>query len=123
MRVVGLTFVGSRTTRRAEMTAFARDVLGLAAGPTHGMDADVFPLPDGSTFVVADAEVDGEGDRTIGLLVEDLDEAVAELRAAGVEMDSEISANQRQRYVHFRPPDGRLYELVENIRAEHRGIG
>jgi glyoxylase I family protein len=54
----------------------------------------------------------GSTDRSIGFLVADLDEAIAELRAAGVEVD-EPAANDRQRYAHFRAPDGRLYELVE----------
>ena len=39
--------------------------------------------------------------------------ATDELRAAGVDVDDEIAANERFRYVHFRAPDGRLYELVE----------
>jgi hypothetical protein len=38
---------------------------------------------------------------------------VQELRAAGVEVDQEISSNARERYVHFRAPDEQLYELVE----------
>jgi hypothetical protein len=41
---------------------------------------------------------------------------VAELRAAGVEVD-EPAENDLQRYVHFRAPDGKLYELVEERRA------
>ena len=36
----------------------------------------------------------------------------AELHAAGVETDG-ISENARWRYSHFRMPDGKLYELVE----------
>ena len=78
------------------------------------MDADVFELPDGSQFAVADA--DGMGaERTIGFEVEDVNDAVEELRAAGIETDDEISINERWRYVHFRAPDGQLYELVETV--------
>jgi glyoxylase I family protein len=54
----------------------------------------------------------GDTARSIGFLVADLDAAIAELRAAGVEVD-EPAANDRHRYAHFRAPDGRLYELVE----------
>jgi len=54
----------------------------------------------------------GETSRTIGFLVADLETAVAELRAAGVEVD-EPAENDRHRYVHFRAPDGKLYELVQ----------
>jgi glyoxylase I family protein len=79
------------------------------------MDADVFDLPDGTSLAVTDGD-DGEAGRTIGLLVDDLDGAVAELRAAGVRTDDEVSGNERERYLHFWAPDGQLYELVERRR-------
>ena len=112
MRVTGLMFVGTRTDARAEMTDFVRTVLGLAPAHVSGLDADLFELPDGSSFAVAEAE-DAPGERTVGFSVDDLEAATDELRAAGVDVDDEIAANERFRYVHFRAPDGRLYELVE----------
>ena len=64
-------------------------------------------------FAVAQPyEEGGAAERTIGLLVDDVDAAAAELRVAGVETDG-ISENARWRYTHFRAPDGKLYELVE----------
>ena len=54
----------------------------------------------------------GDTSRSIGFLVADLDEAIAELRTAGVEV-GEPAENDRHRYVHFRAPDGKLYELVQ----------
>ncbi|MFL6207015.1 MAG: VOC family protein [Acidimicrobiales bacterium] len=96
------------------MTAFLQDVLGLTAAPTvDGMDADLFPLPNGSSFAVTPGVAADEDDRTIGFLVDDIDEAFRELQAAGVEVDDEISVNAEYRYLHFRAPDGHLYELVE----------
>jgi len=68
--------------------------------------------PDGAFFAVAGPREMGDTSRTIGFLVADLAAAVDELRAAGVEVD-EPAANDRHRYVHFRAPDGKLYELVE----------
>ena len=56
----------------------------------------------------------GETRRTIGFLVADLDAAIEELHAAGVETDG-IGRNARWRYTHFRMPDGKLYELVEEL--------
>jgi catechol 2,3-dioxygenase-like lactoylglutathione lyase family enzyme len=113
VRITGITFVGTRTDERSEMAAFLREVLGLApAAPTAGMDAEVFDLPDGSSFAVTSA-TPGDDDRTIGLSVDDIDEAWNRLRAAGVWTDDEISINDRFRYLHFRAPDGQLYELVE----------
>ena len=84
MEVLGLVFAGSATPHRAAMAAMVADVLGLAKVPDPGMDADLFDLPDGSRFGVADEREPGGGtSRTIGFLVADLDDAVRELRAAG----------------------------------------
>ena len=94
------------------MARFARETLGLERVQLGGVEADIFALPDGSHFAVADPRGMGDTSRSIGFQVADLDEAAAELRAAGVEVD-EPAENDRQRYVHFRAPDGELYELVE----------
>jgi catechol 2,3-dioxygenase-like lactoylglutathione lyase family enzyme len=108
-----IVFVGTHTAERAAMSAFARDVLGLAPVAVGGSEADMFALPSGDVFAVSPLhEGDGVPERTIGFLVDDLDAAVAELHAAGVATDG-ISKNDRYRYTHFRAPDDRLYELVE----------
>jgi glyoxylase I family protein len=113
MKITGITFIGTRTHARSSMASFLRDVLGLVpAAPAAGMDADVFDLPDGSSFAVAPGVPPDEDDRTIGFSVDDLEGARAAIEAAGVWVD-EISVNDRFRYVHFRAPDGHLYELVE----------
>ena len=114
MRITGITFVGTRTHARPAMTRFVREVLGLTAVPAvDGMDADLFFLPDGSSFAVTPGVAPSEDDRTVGFLVDDLDDARRVLVASGVEVDDEISANAHFRYLHFRAPDGHLYELVE----------
>ncbi len=48
-------------------------------------------------------------------MIGNLDQAVQELRAAGTPVDDKVSSNARERYVHFRAPDGQLYELVERL--------
>jgi catechol 2,3-dioxygenase-like lactoylglutathione lyase family enzyme len=111
-----LIFAGTATGQRAEMARFVRETLSLEPIHVGGVDADVFELPDGSRFAVANPRGVGDTSRTIGFLVERIDGAVAELRAAGVEVD-EPAENDLQRYVHFRAPDGKLYELVEERRA------
>ena len=118
MRVRGLTFVGTSTDARNQMVALVRDVLGLPSVPVDGSGYDYFSLPDGSTFAIGSSDGTGAGagdGRTIGLLVDDIDEALAELHAAGVPTDDEVSVNARYRYVHFRAPDGQTYELVEQV--------
>jgi catechol 2,3-dioxygenase-like lactoylglutathione lyase family enzyme len=112
LRVLGLVFAGTATARRGQMTAFVADTLGLEAAGDGGDQADMFVLPDGSRFAVADPREDETTSRTVGFLVADLDEAVAELRAAGVDV-ADAAENERHRYAHFHAPDGKLYELVE----------
>lgn len=115
MKIEGIVFVGTRTHERAAMAQFVEHVLGLAPVAATGMDAEVYALPDGSTFAVTSPDAPEDTERTVGLLVEDVTAAVHELRAAGVECDEEVSSSATQRYLHFRAPDGHLYELVENL--------
>jgi catechol 2,3-dioxygenase-like lactoylglutathione lyase family enzyme len=111
MEILGLVFAGTATEHRAEMARFVADTLGLARVDL-GIDADMFALPDGSGFGVADPRGPGDTSRTIGFRVADLDAALDELRAAGIPVD-EPGGNDRQRYAHFHAPDGKRYELVE----------
>jgi len=122
MRITGITFVGTRTDARPKMTRFVREVLGLTAVPAvDGMDADLFSMPDGSLFAVTPGVAPPEDERTVGFLVDDLDDARRVLLASGVEVDDEISANAQFRYLHFRAPDGHLYELLEDRRPPGMG--
>jgi catechol 2,3-dioxygenase-like lactoylglutathione lyase family enzyme len=111
----GIVFAGTATSARKEMAAFVRDVLGLAPAHVAGVEADLFNLPDGSSFAVASTQGMGATERSLGFLVDDVDAAVRELAAAGVAVEAEVSNNERERYVHFRAPDGHLYELVERL--------
>ena len=81
MRIHGLVFAGSATDRRAEMTGFVAEVLGLQRVEDSGVEADLFALPDGSRFGVADPRGMGETSRSIGFLVDDLDAAAADVLA------------------------------------------
>jgi glyoxylase I family protein len=113
MRILGLVFAGTATGQREEMAKFVEDTLGLPRVETGGVDADAFALPDESHFAVADPRGMGNTARSIGFQVDNLDSACSELRAAEIEVDEPVE-NDRQRYVHFRAPDGKLYELVED---------
>ena len=117
MTILGLTFAGSATPRRSEMTNFVRDTLSLTSVRVAGVEADLFRLPDGSHFAVSAPGGMGDSERSIGFLVENLDAMVATLTDAGVEVGP-IAQNMRERYVHFRAPDNQLYELVERSDSE-----
>ena len=114
MEIQGLAFVGTRTGARAAMSSFVRDVLGLRPVGVEGAEGDFFAMPDGTSLAVTPPDDDGSTERTVGFLVADVAAAVRELRAAGVDTD-EPAETSTQRYVHFRAPDGQLYELVENL--------
>jgi len=113
MEILGLVFAGTATPSRDAMVEFVKTRLGLQRIAVDSETADVFALPDGARFAVADERDEGRGtSRSIGFLVADLGAAVAELRAAGVTVD-EPAANDRHLYAHFTAPDGELYELVQ----------
>ena len=114
MRITGITFVGTRTDVRPAMSRFVREVLGLTAAPAvDGMDADLFV--DARRLVVrGDARRRADRGRPHGRVPRGRPRRRRRvLLASGVEVDEEISTNARFRYLHFRAPDGHLYELLE----------
>jgi hypothetical protein len=112
VHILGICFAGTSTRQRRLMSEFVSEVLGVPSRHVEGVEADLFELPDGSSFAVASPGGMGDSARSLGFLVASLDEAVAELNAAGVATDPPAT-NERDRYVHFTAPDGHLYELVE----------
>ena len=116
MRVLSLVWVGTRTTEYTATVAFFRDVLGLGV---HASETDfaVLDVPDGATV-----EVFGPGSRynqhlthpVAGFLVADLESAVEELQAAGAEIVLPVQRGEPRSWVHFRAPDGFVYELAED---------
>jgi catechol 2,3-dioxygenase-like lactoylglutathione lyase family enzyme len=116
MKVLKIGFVGTRTDMPEDMTEFFEQVLGLRPDKSDD-ETWAFRLPDGSL-----AEVFGPSQNehlTSGpvaeFLVEDVDAATEELRAAGVEIVSgpERSDEAGLAWVHFRAPDGNIYGLIE----------
>lgn len=112
MEIRGIGFVGSHTRASGEMSRFLHEVLGLTPITVGGVGAELFAAENGDVFGVARPYEGDVAERSVGFLVRDLDGAVAELHAAGVETDG-IAENARWRYTHFRAPDEKLYELAE----------
>jgi catechol 2,3-dioxygenase-like lactoylglutathione lyase family enzyme len=118
MRIIKLAWVGTRTQNAEPTVGFFREVLGL---PLE-LDQPGFwmlKLPDGSKVEVfgPDSEVNRHFTTgpVAGFLVDDVHEAAAELRSAGVEilLESEVD-DSRNAWVHFRAPDGNVYELTQD---------
>ena len=115
MKVLGLVWVGTRTTSFAATTAFFRDVLGLGVHSSEP-DFEVLEVPDGSTVEVFGPSTSWNQHLThpvAGFLVEDLTSAERELRAAGAEIVLPRQGGEDRGWLHFRAPDGFVYELVE----------
>ena len=119
MRVLSLAWVGTRTTEYAATVAFFREVLGLGV---HSAETDftVLEVPDGATVEVFGPASEYNRHLThpvAGFLVADLEEAVAELRAAGAEIVLDPQGGDDRSWVHFRAPDGFVYELAQDTSA------
>ena len=127
MRVHGLAWVGTRTDRAPQMAAFVRDVLGLAPALEQD-DFWVLKMPDGAKVEVFGP--DSHHNRhfssapVAGFLVDDVFAATEELRAAGAEVVQEpVLDPYGNAWVHFRAPDGNLYELTQDPGVLRQGRG
>ncbi len=114
--ITGLGWVGTRTDRFTETTAFFRDVLGLPV-TYAGAHQVVFSLPGDALL-----EVFGPGDPdhdhfdtgpVVGFFVDDIEAARDELERAGVELLGPLGGTaETGQWAHFRAPDGNVYELT-----------
>ena len=130
MKVTRIGFIGVRTPHVGEMTSFFRDVLGLESGgdkenftftrlPTHRRDlAEVY-----SPELRDERMIPNDVDFVIGFVVDDLEQALAEVQAAGLELVNDViwaaKAFDEPGYEGFgwffvRAPDGRVY-VIEQV--------
>jgi catechol 2,3-dioxygenase-like lactoylglutathione lyase family enzyme len=118
MEIIKLGWVGTRTERAEPTVAFFRDVLGLRLEPQQ-RGFWVFKLPDGTRVEVfgADSPINRHFSTgpVAGFLVDDVHDAAIELRSAGVEilLGPEVDESGIA-WVHFRAPDGNIYELTQD---------
>ena len=133
MRVLRLGYVGVRTPYVEETTAFFRDVLGLeAVGESETVTFSLLPTHRRDLVEVYSPDHDDERmipsgvDFMIAFVVDDLEQALAEVRAAGVELVGEVvwaaEAFETPAYEGFgwffvRAPDGRVYVIVQAERV------
>jgi catechol 2,3-dioxygenase-like lactoylglutathione lyase family enzyme len=126
MELLKIGWLGTRTGHAAEMADLLQTVLGLRL-VHRDLDMWVFQLPDGSKVEVFGPTSHNEHFTTgpvPGFLVDDLASATEELRAAGVSIVSGPTfwpGEDGVGWVHFRAPDGRLYEITQGRDlAEHQ---
>ena len=120
MKVRKIGFVGTRTDRPEAMAEFLERVLGLR--PIHsGDDMWAFELPDGSVAEVFGPSVNDHlrTGPVAEFQVDDVNAATEDLRSAGVEivLGPERSEEAGLAWTHFRAPDGRIYGVIEDLKA------
>lgn len=115
MRVNRLYWVGTRTSNYDATVSFFREVLGLEVRHAE-QDFAVLAVADGSTVEVfgpATAFNQHLESPAVGFLVDDLGQAVGELQQAGAEIVLPVQQGENRAWLHFRAPDGFVYELVQ----------
>jgi catechol 2,3-dioxygenase-like lactoylglutathione lyase family enzyme len=118
MQIIKLAWVGTRTARAEPTVAFFRNVLGLRLD----LDLEGFwmlRLPDGSKVEVfgPDSPINRHFTTgpVAGFLVDDVFAATEELRSARVEvLLAPVIDDSGNAWVHFRAPDGNVYELTQD---------
>ena len=130
MKVKRVGYFGVRTPHVEEMTSFFRDVLGLESGggdenvtftrlPTHRRDLVEVYSPE----LRDERMIPDDVDFMIGFVVDDLEQALAEVQAAGLELVNDVvwaaEAFDEPGYEGFgwffvRAPDGRVY-VIEQV--------
>lgn len=118
MQIIKLAWVGTRTHNPDATVAFFRDVLGLPVDFTLP-EFWMLKLPDGSKVEVfgSHSEINRHfvTGPVAGFLVDDVPSATQELRDAGIPILQEPEIDDSgNAWVHFRAPDGNIYELTQD---------
>ncbi len=120
MQVRGVSWVGVKTSSFGPMRHFFTGVAGLPA-EFEREDFVVFRFPSGDKlelFGPGAGEPPGQfavNQVVTSLLVDDMAEAAAALRAADVELVGDLcTGGDGYAWQHFRAPDGKVFELVRD---------
>jgi catechol 2,3-dioxygenase-like lactoylglutathione lyase family enzyme len=118
MRVLRLYWLGIPAHEYEPMVRLLRDVMGLSVA-FEGPTTTELLLPSGDrvqVFAPGDPYFDFFGKHASGPValfeVDEIRTAHAELVAAGVEIVGAIEQDSAWEWLHFRAPDGNLYELA-----------
>ena len=115
MKIKGLAWLGTRTTRFDDMLNMYQNIMGMSL--TH-QEAGfvVLALPNGDKVELFGNESSYNTFFTspvAGFLVDDVDLARAEMEATGIEFIGPTEkAEDGNAWAHFRAPDGFIYELT-----------
>jgi predicted enzyme related to lactoylglutathione lyase len=117
VRIRRLGWLGTRTEAASATVNFFKDVLGLEM-EMAGEDFWVGRFPEGGLVEVFGPASPHNRHFTsgpvVGFVVDDIEAGATELRRAGVEVFGPYHADGGGAWVHFRAPDGRIYELTQD---------
>jgi hypothetical protein len=118
MMIRGISWVGVKTDSFLQMREFFAGLAGLVVD-FDARDFAVFRLPNGDKVEIFGPAASDPPDQfarnpvVAGLLVDDIDAAAEELRAAGIELvGARGDGGDGYCWQHFRAPDGKIFELV-----------
>ena len=119
IQVQRLSWLGTRTTHHDATVAFFRGVLGLELRQSD-QDFTVLIVPGGASVEVFGPRCPDNPHLThpvAGFLVTDLTSALADLQEAGIEIVLPRQVGDTGAWLHFRAPDGFVYELTQEWAA------
>jgi len=115
MKVLGLAWLGLRTDKFDETVSLIRNVMGLEV--VRDEPAVVgFRMHEQAAMEVYRPDDEFHAFFTtgpvVGFLVDDVDQARAEMEAAGIEFIGPIQRSPASNWNHFRAPDGTVFEII-----------
>jgi len=124
MKVQGIAWMGVQTSRFAEMAALIRALTG-SPPPVEEEGFNLWSLPNGDLIeLFAQGKKPGFGaGPVVGFRVMDLAASRRDVESAGAEVVGGYGPNESgYEAVHFRAPDGNVYELVHDPEHEARAV-
>jgi len=123
VKVRGIVWLGVQTDRFDEMATLLRALTGVAP-PVEEPALNLWRLPNGDLIeLFADGTKPTFGAApVVGFLVDDLEASRRDIEAAGATIVGGYGPNDDgYQSIHFRAPDGNVYELVHDPLHEPRG--
>ena len=121
MEVRNIRWLGVPTRDFGAMRAFLEDVMGLRVNFDEPTTVELVTTEGDEIQLMApgDPYFDFFVEHARGPVplfeVDDVHAARAELEAAGVAIVGEVGRDSRWEWIHFRAPDGNLYELASRL--------
>lgn len=116
MHIKGIAWAGSKSEKYHETKNFFKNVLQIPVLEEHP-DVTIFRLPNGDIFEVLSPNIAPEigmpQGAKVDFLVDNVTEALEELKAAGVKTDGIVFHEKTQDWANWYGPDGFIYGFTD----------